>query len=112
MLQEIYASADGFVDADGVEVTPTPGDVPYGLTVADFEDNNFPNPLVAGSWQRWETHRLMRGSWQQHGDLDEDAGSGLRTLKYGGNIELTETESDQDTVDADLTEWTVTELSS
>ena len=111
VLQEIYESDDGFVDADGVAVTPIPRDVPYGVTVAGLEDNNFPNPIVAGSWQRWEKERAMRGSWQQHGDLDEDAGSGLRTLKYGGNIELTETESDQDTVDADLTEWTVTELS-
>ena len=112
VLQEIYASDDGFVDADGESVEIEERDIPYGVTVAEMEDNNYANPFVAGSWQRWEKERAMRGSWQQHGDLDEDAGSGLRTLKYGGNIELTETESDQDTVDADLTEWTVTELSS
>ena len=47
ILQEIYASDDGFLDADGATVVPVVYRFPFGNTLADLENYGSWNPFEA-----------------------------------------------------------------
>ena len=61
ILQEIYASTNGFQNAVGDSITPTADIDEFSTTVAELEPNGIVNPLIAGYEDRLENKRKMRG---------------------------------------------------
>ena len=59
VLQNIYASADGFLDADGNSIAVTVTQFPHGTTPESLSDHNYWNPLDVGSWARREFRLQM-----------------------------------------------------
>ena len=87
ILQAIYASADGFRDADGNAVVPLllrNEGLPPGVTVANMEVYGYPNPLIAGADDRWQNARNVEGAFQTHASVEEDATSGRRDIVTTG----------------------------
>ena len=76
VLQEIYASSDGFRDAGGNDLSIDLIDCPFTTDVAELEEHGFLNPLDADSWDRWIAFLKMRGRFQEgatitnEGDID------------------------------------------
>ena len=52
ILQEIYASSEGFRNADGDSITAVVDQLPGITNADDLEPNGFPNPLIAGFQDR------------------------------------------------------------
>lgn len=113
ILQQIYASADGFLDVDGNAFIPHLAGVPFGLSIDELEEYGIWNPLDSGSYARWakqqEANSLIL---QGEGDFSRDATTGLPTVEHGGNFKVTETEATGQTIPADLLAWTVSQISS
>ena len=91
MLQEIYASADGFLDSDGNSVTPTiagGGETTNGIqVVADLEDNGIVNPLIEGYEDRIRIPAQVDGAFMQGGtEFATDSVSGRRDIKIQGGM--------------------------
>lgn len=57
ILQQIYATDAGFLDADGDEIIPTVVGFPFGTAIGDLEKHNHWNPLDSTSWARFENQR-------------------------------------------------------
>ena len=55
VLQQIYASIDGFRDANDATIIPVLGGFPRGIGVDNLETFGFWNPLIDGSWERYES---------------------------------------------------------
>ena len=84
ILQDIHASDDGFMDADGDAVTVTLSEGPVGLTLDDLEPNGFVNPLLAGSYDRIANLKAVRGALMKHATVVDDATSGRRDIQVSG----------------------------
>ena len=88
ILQEIYASDDGFQDSDGNDIAVTVVNHIDGITdVADLEPNGYWNPFIAGSWERHRSGlRESQGVMLKHAAVTEDATSGRRDLALTGGV--------------------------
>ena len=77
VLQEIYASADGFRDADGNAVAIKLNDFARGgLTIfndAALEINGFVNPLINGSYDRLANMLAVLGALLLEGSVNADS---------------------------------------
>ena len=58
-LQTVYASADGFRDADFTRVLPEVREYPYGTTPQSVSDRGFWNPLDADDYVRFANRQEM-----------------------------------------------------
>ena len=84
-LQEIYASATGFVDSNG--------DASYlvleaqGITdFADLESNGYANPLIAG-WEGREANlRQVRGTFLKEATVAKDSNTGRLDLRVSAGF--------------------------
>ena len=59
-LQTVYASADGFRDADFTRVLPEIHEYPYGATPESLSDHGYWNPLDADDYTRFQNRMLMQ----------------------------------------------------
>ena len=76
VLQEIWASEDGFRDADGDSITVGVNDIPVAESVEDIEKYGLLNPLSEGSFERWQAKEQIHGAFQQEGELSTDDDTG------------------------------------
>ena len=109
VLQEIYASADGFLDANGDSLTIEIGSAlpSFIETVADLEPNNLWNPFRAGSWEDWATQKEIINTLGQDGDVERDAITGHPTIGFEGEIEVKGRRPAGTNFTAALSSWTL-----
>ena len=109
-LQSIYASTDGFLDADGNALEPTL----YGyfvdgasvLDVADLEAYGIWNPLVAGSYERWQAARKTVGAFLlEEAEVTKDATSGRTDVNMPGGMLGKRRVPSTGTMTLDLRDW-------
>ena len=90
VLQEIYASADGFLDADGNTVTiRIIGYARGGITISDIanlEINGFVNPFIDGSYDRLANMNKVLGAFLLEGTVDEDTTTARRDILLKGGL--------------------------
>ena len=65
VLQDIWASSDGFRDADGNSITVRLNDCPFTTDIGELESHGYLNPFDADSWDRWVEFLKMRGRFQE-----------------------------------------------
>ena len=105
ILQEIYASENGFQDADGGEIIPIAGGIPGEIAVADLESHGIPNPLIEGFADREETSQNIEGAFLQRGSHNEDTDTGLQTIGFAGQLEVNSSSPRGSTFTAALSTW-------
>ena len=92
ILQEIYASADGFLDDTGTSLAILlSGFYSSGrfiLDIAELEDNGFVNPLIPGSYDRVQMLQQTLGVFQTEvEEIETDATSGRKDIKtHAGTV--------------------------
>ena len=90
VLQEIYASADGFQDDDGNDIAVrVTGFHRGGLAIRDaglLEANGFPNVLIPGSIARAGNMDEVLGALLLEGTVDEDATTARRDIVLKGGL--------------------------
>ena len=90
VLQEIYASADGFRDADGNAVAIRLNDFARGgLSIfndAALEINGFVNPLINGSYDRLANMLAVLGALLLEGSVDADSVTNRRDILLKGGL--------------------------
>ena len=90
ILQTIYASDDGFQDANGDPlVVRIEGSPPFWHhSLDDLESHGFPNPFIAGSLEAWaDLNRFRSVFTKDKGSVDEHSTTETRTLQLPANVE-------------------------
>ena len=72
VLQEIYASDDGFLDADDNAVAIEMRNCPFTNDVAELPKHGFLNPLDADSWDEWIAFLKIRGRFQEGAEITNE----------------------------------------
>ena len=85
-LQEIYASDDGFVDANGDPSEIGLAGVPDGVELEDLESIGIANPLIPGSLAAIEEGRKMRALLNR-GTVEREAGVDFWNMKTGAKLQ-------------------------
>ena len=87
-LQEIYASADGFLNTDGADLSVLVEGYPFTVTgIEDVETYGFPNPLIAGFRNRLISTQKVKGAFLiETTVVDENTISGRRDILFSGAI--------------------------
>ena len=92
ILQQIYASADGFMDADGNAVIPTiqgDGETTKGIqVVAELENNGIANPLIVDYQHRRFVPTQFSGVLLQDGEITKDDDLDQSTILLKAKLEL------------------------
>jgi hypothetical protein len=91
ILQEIYASTDGYLDADGNALSDDMfyvwgSDIPPGTTIANMEARGLVNPFIAGGEDRWLNARQVDGAFLLEAEVEEDSQTGRRDIVTKGGV--------------------------
>ena len=90
VLREIYASADGFQDADGNNITISLGAFDRdGVEINDvalLEANGFPNVFIDGSYERAKSLSKVHGAFLLEGTVAEDTTTARRDILLKGGL--------------------------
>ena len=111
ILQTIQASSDGFRDPDGNPITVNVSGFRWGTDLESIEAYGYPNPLIGGSWLRWQEKEEIGGSLQQDGSFARDADTGIPEVTLKGKWNVEERSPDGANFDADLQDWTIEDVS-
>ena len=112
ILQEIYASTDGFLDEDGNRITVTAfGFLAGGNAITDaddFESHGLWNPLIDGSYDRWVASRKAIGAFLlEEAQVTEDPTSGRHDLKMPGGLTTTRRRPSTSMMMLDMRDWSL-----
>ena len=112
ILQEIYGSADGFIDEDGDPAPITATGFLVGgniiTDVRDFESHGLWNPLSAGSWDRWVASRKTLGAFLlEEAEVTEDATSGRHDINMPGGLTTKRRTPSTGEMTLDLRDWSL-----
>ena len=87
IIQQIYASDDGFQDSDGNTVAPTVETWPISTDVEDLEGHGLWNPLDADSYARYLKKRQLEGDLARR--VDRTADSDTERVDWGVHVSVT-----------------------
>ena len=76
VLQDIWASDDGFQDGDGNDITPDLYRYPLGTELSSLEEHGWWNPFHEGSYERWIDNQLILGAHVREAEYSEHADTG------------------------------------
>ena len=108
MLQGIYASTVGFLDADGNAITPKAIFFLHGNTAESLDEFGSFNPFQPGSYERWLKTREIDGILTQG---TSRATSGLLEVRHRGVGFIPEADQPEgDAYDYPVSDWTVAQV--
>ena len=102
ILQDIYASDDGFLDADGDEVVPRVQNFPHGRTLEALEKYGSFNPFVEGAYDDWLAAQEIRGVEAEGATVERDATTNKPSIVYEGDVKTAGFTPESDTFDYPL----------
>ena len=111
VMQEIFASTNGFQDEDGNALDVYLSDTfPHGVDLADFEEHGLFNPFVEGSYDRLINRMKVEGAFQLHATVETEADTGRRDIKLGGGLVPEKRTSDSGESQQSLEDWTASNV--
>ena len=107
VLQDIYASTDGFLDGDGNAVTPTVIGFVHGTTPESLEEFGSFNPLHEGSYEQYIKNLRVAGRFVQ--GLSETDHGFLEVRHSGVGLIPEPDQPEGDAYDYPVSDWAVTQ---
>ena len=111
VLQDIWASDDGFQDADGNAVVITLGRYAFGTTLDSLEEHGWWNPLHEGSYERWIDDQLIRGAHVREATYSEHATTGRPAITSSIDDIPVFRNPGTETFDYSLSDWDISQFS-
>ena len=111
VLQDIWASDDGFQDGDGTGITPTVFYYPFGSDVDALEEHGWWNPLHEGSYERWVDDQLIRGAHVREATYSEHATTGRPAVTSSIDDIPVFRNPGTETFDYSLSDWDISQFS-
>ena len=105
ILQEIYASSDGFRDADGNSITILVQGFTYGTTLESIEEHGFYNPLDPDSYARYLENRKVAGAHAAHAEVEEDSITGRKDVVTTGGLRVKKGVPPSGDLDQSIADW-------
>ena len=103
ILRDIYASDDGFLDADDAEVVPRVQGFPHGTTVESLTKYGGYNPFVDGAYEDWFASQDIRGVEAEGASVERDADTNKPTIIYQSDVKTSGFTPETDTYEYPLT---------
>ena len=113
ILQGMYARTQGITNAAGETIS-------IGLSASEEESyidsfdaiiaHGYLNPLIEGYKDKVSTGKKITGTWVSDGEFEQDATTGIKTVKVAANIEPANRTPHGATFDYPLSSWTVAQI--
>ena len=110
ILQEIWASSDGFLDADGNAIIVGIGEHPipdHSVPIEDYAGIGLINPLDPNSYPNSIDLSKVQGAFAQHGSVEEDAISSSKDIVLTGGFKTKKGTPLSGSVEVGIRGWSV-----
>ena len=107
ILQEIYASDDGFRDANGDSITVTVLDYDYGDTLENVDSYGPYNPFVAGAWDAYLQAKTTSIVLGEETSIERDDDTGRPDITLTAGLKHAKRRPDSDVLLQGLGDWEV-----
>ena len=110
VLQDIWASDEGFQNTDGDDITPKLSGFPLGTTFESLEEHGWWNPFHEGSYERWIDNQLIAGAHVREAEYSEHDTTGRPAITSSIDDIPVLRNPGTDTFDYPLADWDISQF--